>query len=112
MDKTEDGSSILLAKQAMVVRETTAVFSHFANEGVALLMIVMKMHFNVADPETYNLCQAIEQVAPVLFLRIEKAVLRALVRGVAGCVIGNPRPPVAPASDSAKRCFKGSAHAQ
>jgi cytochrome bd-type quinol oxidase subunit 1 len=51
---TEDGSSILLAKQAMVVRETTAVFGHFTNEGVALLMIVMQMHFRVTDAKAHD----------------------------------------------------------
>src|SRR5271170_7369327 len=78
VDKTEDGSPILLAKKAVVVREAAAKFSHFLNEGVALLVVVVQMHFHVANAETHHLRYAFEQIAPVFFLRIEEAVLCAL----------------------------------
>jgi hypothetical protein len=78
VDKTEDGFSILLAKKAVVVRQAAAKFSHFLNEGVALLVVVVQMHFHVANAKTHHLRYAVEQIAPVFFLGIEEAVLCAL----------------------------------
>ena len=112
MDEAEDGAAVLLAKKAVVVGEASAEFGDFADEGVALLVVVMEMHFHVADAETHHFRDAVEQIAPVLLLRVEEAVLWALARGVSGSVVGNARPFVAPARHAAERGFNRSAHAQ
>ena len=41
MNETKDGAAVLLAKKAVIVGETMAVFCHFADEGVRLLAVVM-----------------------------------------------------------------------
>jgi hypothetical protein len=52
---------VLLAKKPVVVRQAAAIFGHFPDEGVALLVIVMEMHFHVADAQTHHLRYAVEQ---------------------------------------------------
>jgi hypothetical protein len=112
MNKAKDGSSILASKQPVVVRETTAELGDLGYEGVGALVMVMQMHIHVGNPEANDFRYAVEQIATVLFLRVEEGVLRPLARSVAGCVIRNPWPFIAPTSDTAKRGLKGSAHAQ
>ena len=63
------------------------------------------MHFDIAEAETHHLCNAVEQIAPVLLLRIEKTVLRALAGSVGGSVAGDSRQLVSPPRHSAKRDF-------
>lgn len=70
-------------------------------------MIVVEVHFYIAHAETHHLSYAINNVAPVLFLGIEKAVLRTLSGGVWGCVAGNARPFIAPQGYAAERSFNG-----
>jgi hypothetical protein len=110
MDKAEDGAAVLLAKKTVIVRETAAIFSNLADKGLALLVVVMEMHFRVADAETHHLRDAIKQIPPVFLLRVEEAVLRTLARGVSGRVVGNARPLVTPLRDAAERDFKRSTH--
>ena len=112
MNEAEDGPALLLAKKPVVVRQAAAIFGHFPDEGVALLVIVMEMHFHVADAQTHHLRYAVEQCAPVLLLRVEKAVLWALSGRVSGSVVGNARPTIAPPRHAAQRGFNRSAHAQ
>ena len=96
----------------MVVGQARAEFRYFPDEGVALFVVVMEMHFDVGDAETHHLGNAVEQIAPVLLLRVEEAVLRALAGGVQWSVIGDARPFVAPMRNAAERCFNRRAHAQ
>lgn len=112
MNETKYGSASALAKEAVVVYEAVAVFGDFANEGIALLIMVMKMNLHVADAEANQFRYAVEQFAPILLLGVEEAVLRALAPGISGSVAGNPRPSVAPKSDAAERCLERSAHTQ
>jgi hypothetical protein len=72
----------------------------------------MQMHFHIPDAEPHYLRDAVEQIAPVLFLRVEKAVLGALICGIPWSGVGNARPLLTPLRDAAKRGFNGCAHAQ
>jgi hypothetical protein len=112
MDEAEDGVAVLLVEQAVIVLQAAAEFGNFPDKGVALFVVVMQMHFDVADAKPRYLRNAIEQVAPVLFLRIEEAVLGLLAGGVSGRVIGNSRPLIAPPRDAAKRSGAGCTHPQ
>ena len=112
MDEAEDGSAVLLAKQSVVAGQALAILSDFQDEGGALFDVVMQMHFHVADSQSHHLRDAVENIPPVLFLRVEKAVLGALARGVTGSVVRNARPPVAPPRQAAEGGFNGGAHAQ
>ena len=60
MNEAEDSSAVLLAKKPVIVRQAAAIFGHFSDEGVALLIIVMEMHFYVADAQAHNFCYAVE----------------------------------------------------
>ena len=112
MNEAEDRPAILLAKQAVVIGETAAILGHFADEGVRLLILVMQVHLDVADAEPHDFGDGVQKIATVLLLRVEEAVLRALAVGIAGSIVGDARPPIAPASDSGERSFDGGAHAE
>ena len=94
------------------VRESAAVISDFPDKGFALLVVVVEMHFHIANAQTHHFGDAVEQVAPVLLLWVKEAVLRALSSRVPWSVIGNARPFVAPLRHPAERGFNGCAHAQ
>jgi hypothetical protein len=71
----------------------------------------MNVDLNIAYTKTDHLCDALEQIGPVLFLGIEEAVLGSLSARVFGSVVGDAWPAVAPASDSAKSGLYGGSHA-
>jgi hypothetical protein len=71
------------------------VFGDLSNKGFALLIVVVEVHLDVGDAETHHLGYTIEQVSPILLLRIKETVLGALSRGVPWSVIGNARPRLA-----------------
>ena len=96
----------------MVLPQAAAIFGYFPDEGIALLVIVMEVHFHVADAQAHYFCYAVEQCATVLLLRIEEAVLRALPCRVSGSVVGNARPAIAPLCHAAQCGFYRSAHAE
>jgi hypothetical protein len=60
MNETENSSSVLLAKQPVVVSQSAAVIGDLLNESVALLVVMMKMYFHVGDPESDNFCYVVE----------------------------------------------------
>jgi hypothetical protein len=60
MNETEYSSSVLLAKQPVVVSQSAAVIGDLLNESVALLVVMMKMYFHVGDPESDNFCYVVE----------------------------------------------------
>jgi hypothetical protein len=109
MDEAKDGAAALLAKETVVVRESAAVFRDFLNEGVAPLIGVVEMHFDVADSQPHHLRDAFQEITPVFILRVEKAMLRKLPRGIQGSVICDAGPLVAPLCETAKRGIKGCA---
>jgi hypothetical protein len=108
----KDGAAVLLAKKPMVAGQTAAVFADLFDEEFALLVVVMEMHFHVGDSQPHHLRNAVEQIAPVLLLRIEEGVLRALARGVPRSVTGNARPHLAPLGHAPQRGLNRCAHAQ
>jgi hypothetical protein len=95
----------------VVIGETAAVFRDFLNEGVALLVVVMEVHFDVADTEANNLRYTVENIPPILLLRVEKAVLRTLACGISGGIVGNAWPSVAPPRNPAEGGFERNTHA-
>jgi hypothetical protein len=110
MNESEDGAAIMLAKQAVVIDEPRAKLGDFSGKriaavGVALEMrfIVVDVHFDIAYSKAHHLRNAFNQIVPIVFLRVEEAVLRALVRGIPRGVIGNARPLVAPARNAIQR---------
>src|ERR1035437_873955 len=102
MDEAKDGAAALLAKETVVVRD-------FLNEGVAPLIGVVEMHFDVADSQPHHLRDAFQEIPPVFILRVEKAMLRKLPCGIQGSVICDAGPLVAPLCETAKRGIKGCA---
>ena len=72
MDKAENCAALVPAQQAVVVRKTAAELRHLLNESFALLVVVMKMHLYVTDAQAHHLGKAVEQISPVLFLRVKK----------------------------------------
>jgi hypothetical protein len=105
VNEAEDRAAVLLAKKAVVVRKAAAVLGNFSNEGVALFIVVMKVHLDITYAEMYYLPYAVEDVSPILFLRVEKAVLRTLAIAISGSIVGNPRPSVTPFRDAGQRGF-------
>jgi hypothetical protein len=49
VNETEDGAIVLLAKEAVIIRETKAVFCYFLDEGAELLVVVVEMDFDISD---------------------------------------------------------------
>jgi hypothetical protein len=98
MDEPENCAAILPAKQAVVIRETTAKFSDLFAEGIAAFaiesevrFIVMDVHFDIADAETHQFRDAFDYFRLVAFLRVEKAVLGTLASSVSGGVLSDAR---------------------
>jgi hypothetical protein len=60
MNEAENSSSVLLAKQTMVVSQSAAIISYLLNESVPLLVVMVKMYFHVGDPESDNFCYVVE----------------------------------------------------
>jgi hypothetical protein len=60
MDEAEDSAAFLLPKQTVVARQAPAVFRDFPDEGIALLIVVMQMHFHIAYPEADHFRYAVE----------------------------------------------------
>jgi hypothetical protein len=89
----------------MVIREPAAVFTHLPDEGIALLVVVVEMYLDIADSEAHYFGYVVEQVATILLLRVENAVLGALTCGVSGSVVRNTRPILAPLRHAGKRGF-------
>ncbi len=112
MDESKNSVAVLLTKKAVIVCETSTVFSYFSDEGVGLLVAVMEMHFNVANPESHHFRDTLDEVTLVLFLWIEKTVLGDLICSVSGSVCGNLWPRIAPTCYAAERDVNGSAAAQ
>src|ERR1700739_1364583 len=112
MNESKDGAAIALAKKAVMVGEASAELGDLVDEGVGCLVVVMDMHFDIAHAEAHHLSDAINNVAPVFFLGVKKAVLRTLPGCVQGSIAGNARPLVSPLRHPGKSCFYGSAHAQ
>jgi hypothetical protein len=77
-----------------------------------LLIVVVEVYFDVTDTEAHDLRNPIDNILPVLFLRVEETILRALAIGIARSIVGNSWPHVAPTADAAKRQFHGRTHAQ
>lgn len=100
VNEREDRAAVLLPQQPMILRKSLAVFANLSREGVRRVVVVMQMHFDIAHAKTNHLRDALEQIATVLFLRIEKAILRRLSAGVRRSVVGYARPSIAPASNS------------
>ena len=61
------------------------------------------MHLDIANAIPNHLGDAIQQIAPVILLRIEKGVLRTLSGGISGGAIGDLWPLVAPLTNTAER---------
>ena len=80
MNESEDRAPILLVKQSMGFCELAAVFSDFPDEGVVRFIVVVQVYFHIADAQAHHLRDTVEQLAAILFLRVEEAVLRTLSR--------------------------------
>jgi hypothetical protein len=112
VNEAEDGAAVLLAKKTVIAGEPPAVFGDFLDKGLALLVVVMEMHFNIADAKMHHLRYAVKQIAPILLLRVEEGVLRTLACGVSGRVLGDAWPLVTPTRDAAERSINRGTHAQ
>jgi hypothetical protein len=111
MNEAKDCVAIHLAKQAVIIAQTAAVFGDLPDERLALFVIVVQMHFHVANAQTDYLGYTVKQLAPVFFLRVKKTVLRALASGIPGSALRNARPLVSPLRDAAKRNLNRYTHA-
>jgi hypothetical protein len=69
------------------------------------------MNLYIADVEAHYLRNAIHDILTVLLLRVEKRVLWPLTDTVAGGVVCDPRPPVAPLANAAQSQFNRRSHA-
>ncbi len=112
MNEAEGGAALPLAQQAVLVRQPAAELVDLLDEALALLVVVVQVHLHVARAQAHHLRNALEQVAPVLFLGVKEAVLGVLAAGVPWAVARNARPTVAPPGDAAQRGFNRGAHAQ
>jgi hypothetical protein len=72
----------------------------------------MQMHFYVADAEPHHLRNTINDISPVLLLRVEEAVLGALPRRISRSVVGNSRPVVTPMRNATESNFNRRTHSE
>src|SRR6266702_5476176 len=72
----------------------------------------MQMHFNVSHAQPDYLCDAIYHIGPVLFLRIEKGILRAPAVTIDGGIVCDARPSISPAAHSREGSLNRGSHAQ
>ena len=76
MNKAEDCASILLAEEAVDLRKPAAELSQLPDEGFAILVLMVQVDLDVSNAKPDDFRDAVEELAPVLFLRVEKAILR------------------------------------
>jgi hypothetical protein len=70
-------------------------------------MIVMKMDLDIAEAAAHHLRDTVEQIAPILLLRVEEAVLGRLSVCVLGGLGGDLGPAIAPPGNSAEGGLDG-----
>jgi uncharacterized membrane protein len=80
----------------MIAGEALAELRDLLDKGYALLVVVMEVDLNVSDAKANHLRYPVEQVASILLLRVEEAVLRPLTCRILRSVVGNARPLVTP----------------
>ena len=88
----------------MIARQPKAVFTDFSNKGIPVFVVVMEVYLNVGDAETHNFGKAVEEIATVLLLGVEEAVLWTLTCVIPGRFVGDLRPLVTPGRHAFERC--------
>lgn len=96
MNEAEDDAAVLFAQETVVAMKPATILGDFLDERFALFILVVKMNLDVSDAQANYFSDDVEQFAPILFLRIEEAVLGALARGIARSVVRDTRPLFAP----------------
>jgi hypothetical protein len=112
MNEAENGASVHLTKKPVILSQSFAELVHFANERVALLIVMMEMDFNIPNAQAGNVRYPLKKIVPVFLLGIEEAVLRGLAIGVSWGIQGNAGPTVAPTRDSAEGLLNRGSHSE
>src|ERR1700690_103580 len=111
MNEAKNCASIDLTKQSVIICKARAELRYFLNERLAFFIVVMDMDFNIGNAESHNLRDPVKNVALILLLWIEEAVLGAMAGAVSWSVLGNSRPLFQPLSHTGICGLEGSAHA-
>src|ERR1700742_4115168 len=112
MNEAEDRAAISFPQKTMIVCEAFAVIANLLSESFTCLVVVMEVYFDISNTQTNHLCDAIEKIAPVLFLRVKKTVLRRLLVGIRGGVGCDSRPAITPTRDSPESSVNRYTHTQ
>ena len=100
VDEAEgDGAVTAAAKQPVSVEQRLGEAAQAIAQRIGRIPVVMKMDFDIAEPAPTEICQRVEQLGPISFLREEERVLWRAAVGV-GEPFRKSRIPLDPCGDA------------